>query len=290
MISLHIAILLFGAAALVAQTTSLSPLALTLGRCLVAAPLLLALARVRAPASATWPGMRHLLGAGALLALHWTAFFQAMRLGGVPLALLSYAAFPAFSLLLERWILPASDRPPGRARTRLLQMLLLAVGLVLLALPGKEKGPQDIEALAWGLGAGASFALLAHWNAHLRRHHGALMLTGGQLAGAALLLLPWTLPALAAATPADWICLLVLGLGCTALGHGLFQHALGKVPPFQAGIAAGLEPLYGLGLAALMGHQASPAQWLALPFMLGAALLGLRKSGDLAANGSNHEN
>lgn len=282
MISLHIAILLFGAAALVAQATSLSPMALTLGRCLVAAPFMLALARARAPKSATWPGARHLLGAGALLALHWTAFFQAMRLGGVPLALLSYAAFPAFSLLLERWIRPASTLLPGRARTRMLQMGLLAAGLLLLALPGKRGGTHGLAALAWGLGAGASFALLAHWNAHLRRNHGALMLTGGQLAGAALLLLPWTLSALTAATPRDWVWLLVLGLGCTAIGHGLFQHSLGKVPPFQAGIAAGLEPLYGLVLAALLGQPVASAQWLALPFMLGAALLGLKQSGDTA--------
>ncbi len=275
MLQLHLAVMLFGAAALVAQSTQLDALALALGRCLVAAPLLLGLARWRSGGHRAWPGLRHGLGAGALLAFHWAAFFQAMRLGGVAVALLSYAAFPAFSLLVER-LLPTQTREHALpAGWQGLQLLLLTFGLLLLALPHGGQGSHLPAALAWGLASGAGFALLAHWNARLRSLHGALALTGSQVAGAALLLLPFALPALATATLHDWAALLLLGLMCTALGHGLFQWALGRVSPFQAGIAAGLEPVYGLLLMAGLGQTVEIREWVALPLMALAAFLPL---------------
>lgn len=274
MVSLHLAIMLFGAAAVVAGFSQLDALSLTLGRCLVAAPLLLGLARWRQGAF-KWPGPRHSLGAGALLAFHWTAFFQAMRLGGVPVALLSYAAFPAFSLLLERLGSRGAHHRGKRAGWQMGQLLLLLGGLALLAIPRESQGSRPIAALAWGLSSGAAFAVLAQWNTALRRHHGALVLTGSQVAGAALLLLPWSFKGLSVASCRDWEVLLVLGLACTAVGHGLFQRALGRVSPFQAGIAAGLEPFYGLVLSAALGHAVSGREWTALLLVGAAALLPL---------------
>jgi len=275
MIALHLAVLLFGAAALVAQATSLDPGALTLGRCLVAAPVLLLLARRLRPRGAPWPSGIHLLGSGVLLAFHWISFFHAMRLGGVPVALLSYASFPAFALLLDR-LVPAGRAPAPPLGPQVAQLFLLAAGLALLA--GGEAAAPRWEALASGLASGAAFAGLARWNSRLRRRHGALELTGLQLSVAVLALLVPHAGGLSKATPQDWGLLLVLGLACTALGHGLFLHALKRVPPFQAGVAAGLEPVYGLLLAALLGTPVAGREWLALPLMAGAALLGLRRN------------
>lgn len=275
MIALHLAILLFGAAALVAQASQLSPLALTLGRCLVAAPLLLGLAWRSAPAlAASWLDLRRLAVAGALLALHWFSFFLAMRRGGVPLALLSYASFPAFSLLLERVWAPAElarRTPPRRA---VLQLALLGGGLLLLAGGGGGAPAGRSAGLLWGLLAGACFAVLTRWNADQVGRQGALRLAGGQLAGAALILLPLAGGELLRAGLRDWLLLLLLGCLCTALGHGLFIRALRRVGPFQAALAAGLEPVYGLLLAAALGLPVLPREWAALPLVAGAALLG----------------
>lgn len=274
MVALHLAVLLFGAAALVAQATSLGPLALTLGRCLVAAPVLLAL---------TWGGQRRPLArgplllqlavAGPLLALHWVSFFHSMRLGGVPVALLSYASFPAFSLVLDA-CLPAAAVAQRQAPSwiRVGQLTLLAGGLALLAgVPG-SMAPGRGAGLGWGLLAGASFAALTRWNAARVVQLGALRLAGLQLAGAALCLLPVAGVELARAGGRDWALLLVLGLLCTALGHGLFIHALRRVHPFQAALAAGLEPVYGLLLAALLGAAVLPREWAALPLVVLAAV------------------
>jgi drug/metabolite transporter (DMT)-like permease len=275
MFALHLAVLLFGAAALVAQATTLSPGALALGRCLVAAPVLLALAWRLRSRDAPWPSGIHVAASGLLLAVHWTAFFHAMRLGGVPTALLAYASFPAFVLLLDQaW--PDPERPVPPLGRQLVQLGSLTAGLALLAgLPGET---HRWEALGAGLVSGATFAALARGNAFLRRRHGALELTGLQLAVAAAFLALWHAPEMVRATPRDWALLAVLGLACTALGHGLFLHALKRVPPFQAGVAAGLEPVYGLLLAALLGQPVAGREWLALPLMAGAALLGLRRS------------
>jgi len=291
-IALHLAVLLFGAAALVAQATSLSPLALTLGRCLVAAPVLLLLAwrdpvRGSGRALGRAVDLPQLVLAGPLLALHWVAFFQSMRLGGVPVALLSYASFPAFSLLLQH-VRPAapSAGPAPSLRRSLVQLGLLAAGLLVLAGPLDPASPGRGAALAWGLLAGACFALLARWNSGRVTRLGAMRLAAGQLAGAALLLLPWSWHELAQAGAGDWGRLATLGLACTALGHGLFIHALRRVSPFQAGLAAGLEPVYGLLLAALLGAGVLPREWAALPLVLAAALplpAGWRRTGRRAS-------
>src|SRR5260370_12267219 len=52
-----------------------------------------------------------LAAAGVLLALHWTAFFQAVQVSTVAIALLSYSTFPLFTTALEPLLLPEPPRP-----------------------------------------------------------------------------------------------------------------------------------------------------------------------------------
>ncbi|MDP2359289.1 MAG: EamA family transporter, partial [bacterium] len=177
--ALHLAILLFGAAGLLGRELGLDPLAITAGRSLVAGLALGLVLLVRKEREGrVWPGWRWMLGAGALLAFHWSCFFDAVQQGGVPLALLSYALFPVFSLFLERLAPPTGRSPaaaPGLSRQVAL-LALLGAGLVLLAGPDLFAAAGRLRGLAGGLAAGASFALLARGNAARVRREGALAL------------------------------------------------------------------------------------------------------------------
>jgi len=288
---LHLAILLFGTAGLLGRELSLDPLAIAGGRSLIAGLVLGALLLRPGRRDAPLPGWRWTLAGGALLALHWSCFFAAVKQGGVPLALLSYAAFPAFGLLLEcLWPLPPGSLAPGpaaRAGRRWHPALLLGLmtaGLLLLAGPRIGRDLPRLGALGMGVAAGAAFALLARLNAARLPRFGALPLAAAQMGGAALWLLPATLPAVAAATPRDWFLLLLLGLAGTALAHTLFIRALARASPFQAGVAAGLEPVYGVLLAALVPPAPLWHEWAALPPLVLAALLAVPRAGRCGAS------
>ena len=194
--ALHLAILLFGAAGLLGRALPLDPLAITAGRAGIAALLLwaLVLRGRRRDTGLPLPGWGWTLGAGALLALHWSCFFDAVQQGGVPLALLSYASFPAFSLLFERLATRDTAAPAVAAAislTRQLMLLaLLIVGLAVLAGPDVLGSAGRLRGLGMGLAAGASFAGLTRLNAARLERHGPLALASAQIAGAALWLLP----------------------------------------------------------------------------------------------------
>jgi hypothetical protein len=98
---------------------TLSPVAIVLGRTLVAA-MALGILRIRAGERA--PFDVRLAANGIVLALHWVSFFAAIQVSTVAVGLLGFASFPLFTLLIERVFLarrihheattPASS-PPG---------------------------------------------------------------------------------------------------------------------------------------------------------------------------------
>lgn len=267
MIRLWAAAGLFGFAALFGRWLDLPSSSLVLGRVLVAALALLPWWwRRRGAGAGPWLG-------GAVLALHWWAFFAAVRLGGVAVALLGYAVYP-----LAAWVLEAGwRRAQGRDAAA---AALCAAGLALLGLaePSASLAPAPLAGLLAGLAAGLSFALLARLNSALLRRLPALALTGRECAAAALLLAPAGARGLLQATPADWLLLLLLGAVCTALAHGLFVSGIGRAGTLAASGAASLEPLFGLLLAALfLGETPAPLQLAgALPLLAGSALLARR--------------
>src|SRR5690242_860944 len=97
--ALHVAVALFGFAALFGKWVALPATAIVLARTIVAAATLVVVARFRNVPLRR--GDRHLLVNGAILAAHWVAFFAAVQAGGVAIALLGYAVFPVFVMTLE---------------------------------------------------------------------------------------------------------------------------------------------------------------------------------------------
>jgi drug/metabolite transporter (DMT)-like permease len=184
-----------------------------------------------------------LWGCGALLALHWVTFFQAIQVSTVAVGLLAYSTAPAFAALLE---------PPWlgeRFSRRALGCALACLAGVALIVPNWALGAAPLRGVAWGLAAGLSFAVLSVLNRQLVRRHSALQVAFHQDLAALVLLAP-LLPAVwQPLSVADVALLGVLGLACTALAHTLFIWALTAIPARTAAIASALEPVYGIALA-----------------------------------------
>jgi hypothetical protein len=103
--SLHVAVALFGVAGLFGAWLAMSPAAIVLGRTLVAALALGALALVTRMPARPVPGLAL---NGAVLALHWVAFFAAIQASSVSVG----------SSVFELPAVDAPARAPGRRAAR----------------------------------------------------------------------------------------------------------------------------------------------------------------------------
>ena len=284
LVAAHAAVMLFGFAGLFGRWLDLSPVAIVLGRSAIAA-CALAVARWQAGRERLPLDLR-LVANGAVLALHWVAFFAAIQAAGVAIGLLGFASFPLFVLILERAML-GRRWSGGEAVTA----LCVIAGLALLV-PEPSVSNQTVQGLAWGLVSGFTFALLAVLNRRYSAMRGAIDIAFWQNFFAALILLPFAAGdsgALGNIGARAIALLLILGLVCTALAHTLFISALSRLSAHTASIVAALEPVYGIALAALLlGEIPGVRIVMGGTLIVGAALVATRRGAAMV--GEQHVN
>src|SRR5699024_7468854 len=120
------------------------------------------------------------------LSLHLLSFFLAVKKGGVVIATLGFASFPAFTILVEYAI--AKD---PMYRNDVLAISLITFGLILVN-PSFSFHDQATIGLLWGIFSGFSFALFTFLNRTLSQQASALQIALWQNIGVLLLCLPWT--------------------------------------------------------------------------------------------------
>ena len=265
LVSLHAAVLLFGVAGLFGKWLALSPELIVLGRTAIASVALAALLRVlREPSGGfEW----RLAAGGAVLALHWIAFFRAVQMSSVAIGLLGFASFPLFVLIVEAMFL--------RRRLHLADWVTVALvtsGLLLLV-PELRIENRVVQGLCWGMLSGLMFALLTVGNRALVSRRSATGVALWQNACAAACLLPGFALDPVLPTSRDLALLIVLGVVCTALAHTLFIRSMRVLSAHTASVIAALEPVYGIALAfALLGEAPGWRTLIGAALIVGAAL------------------
>jgi drug/metabolite transporter (DMT)-like permease len=264
-VSLHAAVLLFGVAGLFGKWLALSPESIVLGRTAIASVALAALLRVLRESSGGFEW--RLAAGGAVLALHWIAFFRAVQMSSVAVGLLGYASFPLFVLIVEGIFL--------RRRLHLADWVTVALvtsGLLLLV-PEFRIENRVVQGLCWGMLSGLMFALLTVGNRALVSRRSATGVALWQNACAAACLLPGFALDPVLPTPRDVALLIVLGVVCTALAHTLFIRSMRVLSAHTASVIAALEPVYGIALAfALLGEAPGWRTLIGAALIVGAAL------------------
>ena len=156
LVSLHAAALLFGFAGLFGKWLALSAESIVLGRAMIASAALAALLRAsrRPRGRFEWK----FAAGGAILALHWIAFFRAIQNSSVAVGLLGFASFPMFVLVVEAIFLHRRLRGADLAT-----IALVTCGLLLLA-QEYRMGNDVVHGLMWGVLSAMLFALLTVCN------------------------------------------------------------------------------------------------------------------------------
>lgn len=274
LLAIHTAVFLFGLSGLLGKMIAAPPRMIVFSRALLAALGLglILLARGPRPRLARRE-IVFLAGSGAVLAIHWLTFFQAVQVSTVAIGLLSFSSFPLFVTLLE----------PLVFRERLRSFDVLTVGAVVtglaLVVPGFDFTQRLTQGAVWGTLSGFTFAVLSVLNRKFVQRMSPLSIAAGQNAVAAIVLLPFVREDDWGLGTRDLSLLLALGLFCTGLAHALFIGGLTSVRAQTASIITGLEPVYGTLFALLFLREVPTARTLVGgTIILGATVIASRYS------------
>jgi len=249
-LELHIAVFLFGFTAILGDLIQLSALVIVWWRVLLTSFSLLFLIRVR-KLFRTLPtrAILNFAGIGVLVALHWLAFYGAIKLSNASITLVCMATTSFFTSLIEPLVM--------RHKVRWYE-----IALGLLIVPGMALIVQSTDAsmnigILVGLAAALLAALFATLNKRLIGQSDELNITFLEL-GSAWLFLSLVLPFYVwrseeavqiMPTLLDWGYLIVLALLCTTLAYVLALRALRHLSAFASNLTVNLEPVYGIALA-----------------------------------------
>jgi len=246
--------------------STLGSAGLTVGRCAVAAAVLLAFARrrgLRLRGGRAWIAT---LACGVLLGAHWMLFIEAVKRTTVAVAMVSLYTFPVMISVLE----PVVDRRRPAAR----QVLAALAALAGVALMQRAEGWNG-AALAGGALAAVSAACFAVRTIVTRRLVRGLdggLLMGWQAAVAGLAVLPflgpWTVPA-----PRELGLVLLFGTLFSAWPHAAMVRAMAHLPAAGVAILTTLQVPLSVCVARVWpGEPLRPGTLLGLALVLGAVL------------------
>lgn len=277
LIYIHTAAIFFGLTGVFGELIQAGAAVITLGRALFAVAALGLVARWqrRRLLTALTPAQLFVLViSGALLACHWVTFFISVKVGGIAVATLGFASFPAFITLFEGLFFKE------KIRTAEWLVLALVTGGLILVTPSFDISNQGTIGLAWGIFSGLSFALLALSNRRSASGMDPLQVSCWQNIVVALILIPYAAGQLPALPASDWLWLALLGVFCTGLSHYLFVSSLVQLNARSAGLVIALEPVYAIGFAWFLFNQQPTARMIAGALLIIAAIVwsGLRKT------------
>jgi drug/metabolite transporter (DMT)-like permease len=203
-------------------------------------------------------------GLGVLLAGHWFVYFAAIKLSSVAVAVLMVYTAPIAIALLAPLVLPEA-----RSRVGLVALVPAAAGLALVALGGEGGGLVRPLALAAGLAAAISYALLVVFTKQVAMRVPVLAVTFWVYSIASVAIAPLLLVAPRVfPTAGELPALAALGVVFTALSGYVYISLLRRVTAQAVGILSYIEPVSAALLAWALLDE--PLTW---QIVLGGALV-----------------
>jgi drug/metabolite transporter (DMT)-like permease len=271
-LQIHFCVLLWGFTAILGKLITLPAGALVFWRMAIVTGALALAPRVWRVVRATPP--RTLLawaGIGVVVALHWLAFYGAIKLANASVAATCMALGAVFVALIEPLL--------GHRRLEPRELLLGLAVVPGVALVVGGISPAMRIGFAVGVLSAALTALFTVLNKRYATQADPLAVTGVEIGAGAIflaLVLPWWtgVDAVFALPDArDAALLLTLAVACTILPFALSLVVMRQLPAFAVQLALNLEPVYAILLAiALLGEQRelTPAFYLGVAIVLGA--------------------
>ena len=242
LLSVHLAVVLFGIVGLFAKLVDLPAVIIVLGRVCFSSIFLWIFLIIRKQKIRLEVRRDYILMAvaGIILAAHWTSFMQSIQSSTVAIGTLTFSTFPLFVTFLEPYIF--------RERLKIGDVICAVIMLigVLLIVPEFQLDNHMTQGVIWGLISALTYAALSLMNRSLADRYSGTVTAFYEQAAATVVLLPAIFILRPQIGLSDVEVLIILGVFFTGLSHSLFISGLKRVKVRTAGIISGLESVYGI--------------------------------------------
>lgn len=268
---LHVAVFLAGGTGLFGRFISLAGLPLVWYRVMVSvAVLTIVLACLNRLHRVPWSSILRIAACGALLALHWVAFYASIKQSNVSVGVVCIATSGFFTAFFD----PLLNRKAFSWKDMLICFITIAGILLIFSLDVRYR-----LGIVLGLTSAGLYSLFSIFNIRVARRtseDSSTMLLYELIGSVVFLTLCMPLFCMnsgvesIALRGSDAISLLLLGSVFTIIPFFLQLHALSRLNAFTVNVTYNLEPLYSILFAALLFGE---TRELSLPFWVGLALV-----------------
>lgn len=244
---LHIAVMLFGLSGVTARFVQVSAVLVAFGRVLCSSILLFLISVVKKDTlkldSKKDYGL--IILTGAVLAIHWTTFFQSIQVASVAIGTITFSTFPLFVTFLEPILFHEKLR-----KQNVFSAVILLIG-VMITIPEFSIENHMTVGIIWGMIASFTYAVSTLANRYFSAKYVGRIVCMYEQGTAAVILFPTFF-----LIKADWRMVDVAGVAfigfvCTALAYSFYVSAQKSVKAQTVGIISGMETVYGIFYAFL---------------------------------------
>ena len=267
---LHIAVMLFSISGVVGQFVEIPSVLVAMGRVICSSILHFIIAKVKKESLKLESKKDYILImlTGAVLAVHWTTFFQSIQVSSVAIGTITFSTFPLFITFIE----PIIFKEKIKMRS-IVNAIILLIG-VLITVPEFSMENQVTVGIVWGMISSFTYAIITLANRYFSKKYIGRVVCLYEQGTAAIVLLPAAFLVPAVWRPQDIAGVLVIGFVCTAFAYSLYVSAQKGVRAQTAGIISGMETVYGIVYALIfLSEVPSGREILGGIVILGVALM-----------------
>lgn len=266
---LHVAVMMFSISGVIGQFVEVPSVMVALGRVICSSILLLAITLAKKESLKLECKKDYLLImlTGAVLAIHWTTFFQSIQVSSVAIGTITFSTFPLFLTFLEP--LAYHERISGKS---IFSAIVLLIG-VAITIPEFSVENQVTIGIIWGMISSLTYAVITLANRYFSKKYEGRIVSFYEQGTAAIVLLPALILVPTQWRAQDIIGVAFIGAICTAFAYTLYVSAQKKVKAQTAGIISGMETVYGIIYALIfLGEVPSTRELIGGVVILSVAL------------------
>ena len=245
---LNLAVMMFGIAGVIGQYVEVPSVMVALGRVICSSVILFLITIIKKDTLKLKSKKDYILivCTGAVLALHWTSFFQSIQVSSVAIGTITFSTFPLFLTFLEPIIY--REKFCG---TSIVSAIVLLLG-VIITIPEFSMENQVTVGIVWGMVSSLTYAIITLANRYFSGKYQGRIVSLYEQGTAAIVLLPTLFFVKTTWRMQDIIGVALIGCICTAFAYSLYISAQKKVKAQTAGLISGMETVYGILYAFLL--------------------------------------
>lgn len=249
-ISLHIAVMLFGLAGVIGKFVSVPAILVTFGRVFFSSIFLLIIILIKKD---NWKLKKrdysYVIVAGIILAIHWFTFLQAIQIATVAIGTITFATFPIFVTFLEPLIYHE------KLEIKNVTMAIIMFAGVLITVPEFSLANQMTLGIVVGMISAFSYAILCLFNRYLSLNYSGTIICLYEQGVATIILFPIIFFVTTTINSLDLGAIIFLGIVCTAIAHSIYVNSLKKIKVQTASIISSMESVYSIIFAFLLLNE-----------------------------------